>query len=1118
MIVDAKAREQALSPTQSFIVQAPAGSGKTGLLVYRYLTLLATVNNPQNVLAITFTRKAKSEMRERVLHLLLQAQDNATVSDTFEQQGIDLARRVLDRDQTLGWMILEASHQLQILTIDAFSSKLAASMPWLSRLGDMVRTTDLAEPHYEYSVDQVLDTLFRSDSELGEHLNKVLMELDYNYAKAKALFVSMLAKRDQWLRHIVPHNIDEMRTQLDAAWGDLCEEQLRAFEMQLSPDLIASLMEIGCMAARNLKDSGLQLSEGIESLLHVSHEDQASVYIWQGLAELILTKDGKIRSRLTKKEGFPANSELKNKTISVLGSCVANYDEFATDLFALKRLPSSNFSETDWSCLLSVVEVLKSLAAHLQLRFRSVGEVDHSEVTQRANLALSEIENPTDLGLMMDAQIHHILVDEFQDTSSSQLELLQNLTSGWERDAGPSKTLFLVGDPMQSIYRFREADVGLFLQVVENERTQVFPDLQIKSLVLRQNFRSSQELVSWFNNTFSASFPQQNDVLTGAISYSEAEGLNQSDFDKSVDYLLFEDKDQEARRLAELVNSLLAEQPDDSQIAILVRSRTHLDNIMPALKQAAIPYVALDIQALHEHQAVIDVVTLAYALSRPSDRIAWLSLLRGPWCGMTLSELKSLTNQFDVPIFSQICDPSRQSALNEVSKARLGRFVDVITKSLNQFQQVNFGALVRWTWERLGGQLTLGNLALQDLDQVFSLLEEIQRCGTLVSRTEFESRLRALTSKSQDFNQARVIVSTIHKAKGLQYHTVIIPSLSSAPRNQDKEVLMWAERQTHSGRNSLLLAPLLFDQPNQSHYSYLRDLEKQRSHEESKRLMYVACTRAEQRLVISGVAKQDKDGMVVKPRSGSLLEVIWSVTEYRFALEADQKPMEEPLGSRQVLSRLDQNFVFHAEPNFQWRSQNQLSKSDNEDIDQDEIDYDWATEVARSVGTILHEELQFRGSKILNMNVDLKQSQKWRALLQLRGVPAERFDYAIKRLILAVQNIQADSQARFIFKDYFEQENEMQLSAMQDGAVVSFRLDRTFVDETQTRWIVDYKSTTTNTQDTDRFVDEQVNLRHKKQLEKYAELMSQIDARPIKLAVYFPLLKQLRIWDYCPQK
>jgi len=118
------------------------------------------------------------------------------------------------------------------------------------------------------------------------------------------------------------------------------------------------------------------------------------------------------------------------------------------------------------------------------------------------------------------------------------------------------------------------------------------------------------------------------------------------------------------------------------------------------------------------------------------------------------------------------------------------------------------------------------------------------------------------------------------------------------------------------------------------------------------------------------------------------------------------------------------------------------------------------------------------------------------------------------RLKQAIENIKADTPAHFIFKSYEIEQNEYALSAFDDGMVKKSIIDRTFVDENNVRWIVDYKSTPTRDKDLRAFAQEQVKDRHQSQLERYGALMSQIDTREIKLAVYFPLIKQLVSWSY----
>lgn len=135
-VADARVREEALDPARSFIVQAPAGAGKTGLLIQRFLRLLATVRRPEEILAITFTRKAAGEMKRRVLEALQAAAGEAPAdAPENERRTRELARAALARDAECGWRLLENTARLRIQTIDSFNASLTRQMPVLARLG-----------------------------------------------------------------------------------------------------------------------------------------------------------------------------------------------------------------------------------------------------------------------------------------------------------------------------------------------------------------------------------------------------------------------------------------------------------------------------------------------------------------------------------------------------------------------------------------------------------------------------------------------------------------------------------------------------------------------------------------------------------------------------------------------------------------------------------------------------------------------------------------------------------------------------------------------------------------------------------------------------------------------
>ena len=153
--IDTAARAAALDVTRSFLVHAPAGSGKTELLIQRYLALLASVEQPERIVAMTFTRKAAAEMRDRVVEALRSAGD-ATASDAHKRKTLTLARAALERDRALGWDLIDHPAQLRIYTIDALCAAINRQAPITTRFGASPRIEDPSAPLYRRAVQTAL--------------------------------------------------------------------------------------------------------------------------------------------------------------------------------------------------------------------------------------------------------------------------------------------------------------------------------------------------------------------------------------------------------------------------------------------------------------------------------------------------------------------------------------------------------------------------------------------------------------------------------------------------------------------------------------------------------------------------------------------------------------------------------------------------------------------------------------------------------------------------------------------------------------------------------------------------------------------------------------------------
>ena len=189
-------RQQALDPENSFICEAPAGSGKTELLTQRFLNLLARVERPEQVLAITFTRKAVGEMRERILSALLSACGTQPL-EPHKQQTWQLATAVLQRDRQRQWDLLDNPNRLQIKTFDSLCSSLTNSMPLESAIGAKPQIAEDADELYRRSVRALLATL-ETDEPWSDALATLLQQLDNRFARLEDLLVQMLARREEW--------------------------------------------------------------------------------------------------------------------------------------------------------------------------------------------------------------------------------------------------------------------------------------------------------------------------------------------------------------------------------------------------------------------------------------------------------------------------------------------------------------------------------------------------------------------------------------------------------------------------------------------------------------------------------------------------------------------------------------------------------------------------------------------------------------------------------------------------------------------------------------------------------------------------------------------------------
>ncbi|MBL4622200.1 MAG: UvrD-helicase domain-containing protein [Immundisolibacteraceae bacterium] len=1119
---DFRVREQSLDADGSFTVQAPAGSGKTELLIRRYLTLLNRVEQPEQVLAITFTRKAATEMRARVVEQLHQA-EQPSPDDPFQAAGWQLARAVRDRDSELQWGLIEQPSRLRIQTIDSLSQGLNQALPLLAGSGVRLAPSDNPVLLYRQAARELLAGL-GADSPCSKELITLLQHLDNRRSQLEDLLVQMLGRRDQWLKALPhPQQFDQFRLQMEMSLERLCVTQLKQWQQQMPGQWLAQLDELANYAADNLAVDKPELAAGLkqpaDGLASATVLEQ--MRYWCAVAQLLLKVDGNPRKTVDKRAGFPAGKGEPQQRKADMVELLIGFTETPKAVAALQALiglPEPQLSDEDAELIRAMVVVLHYAAAELILVFQARSEGDFAELSLRALQALSDEHGPTDLALALDYKIQHLLVDEFQDTSWLQIQLIALLTAGWQ--AGDGRTLFLVGDPMQSIYRFREADVGLFLRVREHP----IGDLKLEPLTLSANFRSDRSLVEANNRLFAELFPATNDINSGAVSFSASETARVGD-DKSNLYCHGFDLEQGRVAEAQRIIELLGEQSDGD--AILVRSRPHLVQLLPLLRASGIRFQAVELEPLARNGAVLDLLAIARALLHPADRVGWLALLHGPCVGISLADLTLLLDRSgprravadllqETLATAELCQQFSESGLQ-----RLVEFNNHYQR-LSANLALRLGSRVEQLWLSLSGPaLVSGANDLADADRFLNLLDQAQRSGQLLSVEGLQELVAGAYSSSGGLDDSTLQVMTIHKSKGLQFDRVFIPALEKGGRADEAPLLAWEGHSTISSDAEFLLAPIRssYDKHHPI-YQYIQSLEKQRVKQEQLRLLYVGFTRARYQVHLFALLKVDDEGDVREPKSGSLLAPLWPQIGNRFidslenriaddAVEAVPNPDNSP-ENLLTWRRLKPDWVAPSLPE-------SLGAGRQVDVggDGEAIEFSWAGETARVIGLVVHRHL-CRLSELTDTDWDeyiARTAHLIEHQLAQQGVAATEVAKASGVVLDTLNRAVIDGRGRWILAGGSQNQSEYALTWFRQGRPINLVIDRTFIDGDGCRWIIDYKTGYRSGGDIDGFLDQE-QLRYAPQLQRYGEMMQQTGEQRIKMGLYFPRIGGWREWEF----
>ena len=393
---DVAARTEALSVDRSYIVQAPAGSGKTELLIQRYLALLATVERPEEILAITFTRKAALEMKKRIIDALRKARDGVEAQSDHEKLTQSLAKSALDRGAALDWHIIESPSRMRIETVDAFSSGIARSIPLSSGLGGIQRTIADAEigDIYKAAATSTLDHLVTSGA-AGEAVGRVLRHLDNNTGIYIAYIARMLASREQWLGITGGGGLrgaaaEQARTNLERNLADVIARQLVLLDAMMPPVCRNDLPPLLDYAANNLIADGkadhlLSACVGQTTLPGTTADERVR---WHAIADLFLTKKGDWRKQATKNDGFPATGKPEKEALAAIIESLRGIHEVREQLAIARTLPDPHYTDEQWEVLLALFDLLPLAVSELKRLFAEQGVTDHNEVALAAGRAL----------------------------------------------------------------------------------------------------------------------------------------------------------------------------------------------------------------------------------------------------------------------------------------------------------------------------------------------------------------------------------------------------------------------------------------------------------------------------------------------------------------------------------------------------------------------------------------------------------------------------------------------------------------------------------------------------------------------------------------------------------
>lgn len=876
-------------------VTAGPGSGKTTVLVERYLHILRTQKlTIDQIVAITFTNRAANEMRERLREQLNQLLNSAT----------DAERKLwLGYKRTLDGAV--------ITTIHGFCARLLREFPVEARVDpqflllDEHRAAMLLESVVEETLTEFISSghidISRLTLGVGRgRLAEALAEL-YREVRGQGLELSDLARA----------TANSHATDLDHA---------------------QSLRELSqCM--NDFLNAPRKTSAAMTNRAEVSSR-------WGTLQPLLQTipDASNLAEYLRAVESF--RDDLRPQARGDLKTCVNAVDALVWEKDLRGRVPQICLDIFARQYALEIVSVLGFIDERLKNEKQKLAALDFDDLEVRT---LELLENPAVLTRAAE-RYKFFLVDEFQDTNGLQKRLLERLAL--QKSRRESANLFIVGDRKQSIYGFRGADVDVFREMTETLAAGG------EELPLLLNFRSQPPLVEFFNHLFARLFQPDAEVPTAELEqlgYVEHEPSvakrELSDAEPLVELMITTEasstdgdpkaeqtsRELDAAQLAQRINSLMASEPDQrkySDIALLFRAMTNVQVYESAFRRAHIPYQTVLGRGFYERPEITDLIQLLRFLDNKTDELALAAVLRSPLCGISDNALLALRcgptpaeveagnslKHFNSPrkLFTAVRNHREIAFISEQEHGLLDRIAELLQQLIARRHHYGLGDLLRFAVEQ-SEYLTVvaatfdGAQRLANVERLFTLAERFEGSGTHLIRdfVRYVEEFEAIGSRESEgqIDEATnaVRLMTIHQAKGLEFPIVIIPDLHRSTRPMDSWVLLDRHQgltlRVPDGRGKQV-AGYTFSRFNQRH--------EWREQFESMRLLYVAATRAQDRLILSGTCK-DIESLVGK--NDTWLKWIWNSLEVPLQTQSGIVQLSNGVQVQFTLNLVDQSAV-----------------------------------------------------------------------------------------------------------------------------------------------------------------------------------------------------------------